>query len=59
DDFTKWPNHWLELYRDRTPFGGKTVDCIRVRKPKALPPKAKKKPKPDPKSDPDDSIDNI
>jgi hypothetical protein len=47
DDYTKWPAHWFELYRDRTPFQGRMVDCIRVRKPKALPPKAKKKPKPD------------
>ncbi len=57
DDFTKWPSHWFELYRDKTPFGGKMVDCIRVRKPKALPSKVKRKPKPDPKSDPDDPVD--
>jgi hypothetical protein len=43
DDFTKWPNHWVELYRDKTPFQGRMVDCIRVRKPKMLPPKAKAK----------------
>jgi hypothetical protein len=54
DDFTKWPGHWLELYRDRTPFSGRMVDCIRVRKPAKLPPKAKaKKAKPDP----DDPVD--
>jgi hypothetical protein len=58
DDFTKWKDHWVELYRDRTPFGGKMVACIRVRKPNTLPPKAKaKKPKPDPKPDYNDSID--
>jgi hypothetical protein len=58
DDTEDWPGHWLELYRDKTPFGGKMVDCIRVRKPGTPPPsKGKaKKPKPDPKPDFDDAI---
>src|SRR5437868_15463577 len=58
DDTEDWPGHWLELYRDKTPFGGKMVDCIRVRKPATAPPKGKaKKPKPDdPKPDFNDSI---
>src|SRR6516165_3007167 len=43
DDYTKWKGHWLELYRDKTQFGGKMVDCIRVRKPGAIPLKKKKK----------------
>jgi hypothetical protein len=37
DDYEYWPNHWLELHRDRTPFGGKLVPCIRVRVPSAIP----------------------
>jgi hypothetical protein len=58
DDFDYWPNHWLQLFRDRTPFGREIVPCIRVRKPATLPSKAKtKKSKPGPKSDPDDPID--
>jgi hypothetical protein len=42
DDFTKWPGHWVELYKDKTPFGGKMVPCIRVRKPNTPPPPKKK-----------------
>jgi hypothetical protein len=60
DDFTKWPGHWVELYRDRTPFGGKTVPCIRSRKPGTLPSTKSSKKKTPPKSaNPDfnDSVD--
>src|SRR5262245_430681 len=53
DDYTKWKGHWVELYRDKTPFGGKIVDCIRVRNPGAKPPKRSAK-KPGPESDIDD-----
>jgi hypothetical protein len=58
DDFTKWPGHWVELYRDKTPFGGKMVPCIRVRKPSTPPaaPRKTKKSKPDPKPDFDDEV---
>jgi hypothetical protein len=47
DDYTKWPGVWIELHRDKTPFGGKMVPCIRARTPGSPPPsKAKaKKPK--------------
>jgi hypothetical protein len=61
DDSDDWPGHLVELYRDKTPFGGKLVDCIRVRKP-GTPPPAKRKvknpkpPKPDLKPDLDDEI---
>jgi hypothetical protein len=55
DDISKWPNLWTELFKDRTPFQGRMTDCIRVRKPATLPPKAKKKPRPG-RSDSDDSI---
>jgi hypothetical protein len=42
DDYTKWPKRWVELFRDKTPFGSKgMVDCIRVRKPSTLPPPKK------------------
>ena len=62
DDYTKWKDHWLELHRDKTPFGRKgLVDCIRVRKPGAIPKKLKEAAKtaatrPDLKSDLDDEI---
>ena len=60
DDTEDWPDQWLELYRDKTSFGGKMVDCIRVRKPGTPPPpKAKAKKKPDDfKPDYNNSIDN-
>jgi hypothetical protein len=57
DDYTKWPGHWVELYRDKTPFGGKMVPCIRARKPNTPPPKAKTKKSKPAESDPDDPID--
>jgi len=50
DDYAKWPGHWVELYRDKTPFGGKIVDCIRVRKPDSPPKKLKSAKKPPPRS---------
>jgi len=58
DDYTKWPKHWVELYRDKTPFGRDIVDCIRVRKPGAMsiPKKKKKATKPDPERGADDAI---
>ena len=31
DDSDDWPGKQIELYPDRTPLGGKTVDCIRIR----------------------------
>jgi hypothetical protein len=67
DDYDFWKGHWIEMYRDRTPFGSKgMVPCIRVREPAAAifegPPskakaKAKAKKKPDQKPDLNDSID--
>jgi hypothetical protein len=58
DDFTKWPGHWVELYRDKTPFGGKMVPCIRARKPNTPPPSKMKVKKPKPVQPyPDDPID--
>ena len=58
DDYTKWKGHWVELYRDTTPFGGKKVACIRVRKP-GSPPKKKPAKKPPPASDKPDYNDEI
>jgi hypothetical protein len=46
DDYAFWPGHRVELYHDKTPFGGKMVDCIRVRRPGTPPPKTSKKPPP-------------
>jgi hypothetical protein len=59
DDYEFWSGHWVELYRDRTPFGGKMVPCIRARIPSTPPPKAKAKAKkkPDPQSDFNDPVD--
>lgn len=31
NDYDKWPGKEIILYPDVTDFGGKTVDCIRVR----------------------------
>jgi hypothetical protein len=59
DDYTKWPGHWVELYRDKTPFGGKMVDCIRVRKPATPPPKKKLAKKSPPQSGDSDLNDKI
>jgi hypothetical protein len=44
DDSDNWKGHRVELYRDETSFQGKTVPCIRVRKPDE-PPKKKTSPK--------------
>jgi hypothetical protein len=44
DESNDWKGHLVELYRDKTPFQGKLVPCIRVRKPGAPPKKPSKKP---------------
>jgi hypothetical protein len=31
EDSENWPGHLVELYRDKTNFGGRSVACIRVR----------------------------
>lgn len=33
DDDARWPGHSIELYKDRTAVGGRTVDCTRIRAP--------------------------
>jgi hypothetical protein len=43
EDSNDWPGHMAELFVTTTQFGGKTVPCIRVRKPDA-PKKPKKAP---------------
>jgi hypothetical protein len=57
DDYLKWPNHWIELYRDDSvQYQGRAVGGIRVRRP-GSPPPTKKKAKPKSvKPDFDDSI---
>jgi hypothetical protein len=42
-DTLNWPDHRIELYPTKTQMGGKTVDCIRIRKPdsKEAAPKAR------------------
>ncbi|GAG47157.1 unnamed protein product, partial [marine sediment metagenome] len=36
DDSDNWASGKIELYPTTTPFGGKMVECIRVRKPSAV-----------------------
>jgi hypothetical protein len=51
-DSDTWTGKNIVLYPDKTTFGGKTVDCIRVRRPK--PPQATpvaKQPEPKPPAD--------
>jgi hypothetical protein len=51
DDTDDWPNHKVELYSTTTQMGGKTVACIRIRKPrtgKAAPRTAEPPPNEDP-----------
>ena len=47
EDSDNWKGHRVELYRDKTPFGGKMVACVRVRTAEMAPAKtpAKKPPK--------------
>lgn len=46
EDTDDWAGAVIVLYPDKTKFGGKTVDCVRVRA-------AKDKPKPEPVAVPD------
>jgi hypothetical protein len=45
DDFENWPGTSLILFPDKTTFGGKKVDCIRI---KAVAGAAPKAPEPEP-----------
>jgi hypothetical protein len=38
DETNNWPGARIELYPGTTMLGGKTVDCIRIRKPREEPP---------------------
>jgi hypothetical protein len=38
DDTDFWPGQKVELYPTTTMMGGKTVDCVRIRKPRELQP---------------------
>jgi hypothetical protein len=42
EDSDEWKGHRVELYRDYTAFAGKSVPCIRVRKPTESKKSAKK-----------------
>ena len=35
DDTDDWWNREIEIFTSKTPYGGKLVDCMRVRKPSA------------------------
>jgi hypothetical protein len=39
-DTEDWPGQRIELYPTKTTMGGKTIDCIRVRRPSAARPTA-------------------
>jgi hypothetical protein len=57
DDTENWPGHRIEVFPTTTELKGKTVDCIRIRKPpqgNLNPPRAA--PKPSAKQDLDDEI---
>ena len=36
DDTDMWPGQKIELYPTTTQMGGKTLDCVRIRKPQEL-----------------------
>jgi hypothetical protein len=56
EDTDNWRGHHVELFRDMTPFQGKLVACIRVRKP-GTPAKAKRSPPKSGKPEFNDSVD--
>jgi hypothetical protein len=47
-DTEDWPGQRIELYPTKTTMGGKTVDCIRIRRPSASRPAAAAPPPPPP-----------
>jgi hypothetical protein len=47
-DTEDWPGQKIELYPSRTPMGGKTVDCIRIRRPSGSRPPTATPPPPPP-----------
>lgn len=49
EDTDDWCGHQIVLYPDKTKFGGKTVDCIRIRAAAATAPKM---PPPPPEPEP-------
>jgi hypothetical protein len=57
-DTEDWPGQRIELYPTRTTIGGKTVDCIRIRRPSASRP-AVAAPPPPPPSEPAEMNDEI
>ena len=58
-DTEDWPGQRIELYPTKTIMGGKTVDCIRIRRPSASRPAAAAPPPPPPLSDPSEMNDEI
>jgi hypothetical protein len=55
DDTDFWPGQKIELYPTTTQMGGKTVDCVRIRRPRELQPPALPK-RDEPPADMDDGI---
>ncbi len=47
-DTEDWPGQRIELYPTKTTMGGKTTDCIRIRRPSASRPAAAAPPPPPP-----------
>lgn len=37
DETDDWVGQWIVLYKDRTKYGGKMVDCIRIKAPNQQP----------------------
>jgi hypothetical protein len=50
-DTEDWPGQRIELYPTKTTMGGKTVDCIRIRRPSASRPTPAAPPPPLPPAD--------
>jgi hypothetical protein len=49
-DTEDWPEHQIELYPSKTTMGGKTMDCIRIRRPSSRPMAAAAPPPPQTKT---------
>src|SRR5215468_2735428 len=55
-DTDDWPGRRIELYPTKTIMGGKTVDCIRIRRPSASRPAGAAPPPPPPINEMNDEI---
>jgi hypothetical protein len=51
DDTDLWPGQMIELFPTTTQMGGKTLDCVRIRKPREVQPAPPKRDEPSPEMD--------